>query len=77
MAALLRHRRVDVLLVAYVLVYYLYVSSWNELMDRYLLPIVPVLVVLAARGCVGPLGATRVRRHAVAFASALVVVASC
>jgi hypothetical protein len=73
-AALLRHRRVDVLLVAFVLVYYLYVSSWNELMDRYLLPIVPVLVVLAARGCVGALSATRVRRHTVAFASALVVV---
>jgi 4-amino-4-deoxy-L-arabinose transferase-like glycosyltransferase len=71
--ALWRHRRVDLILGAYALAYYLYVSSWSELMDRYLLPIVPVLILLAARACVAALRPVRVRRHASAFATALAV----
>ena len=50
--ALARRTRADYILVPYVLVYYLYVSSWHALMDRYLLPIVPLLIVLAVRACV-------------------------
>ena len=73
-AALLRRRRVDVLLVSYVAAYYLYVSSWNELMDRYLLPVVPVLLVLAARACVAAPRVARVRRHIPVFAPAFAVV---
>ena len=45
------HRRPDIVLVPYVLVYYLYVSSWHQLQDRYLLPIVPLLLLLASRLC--------------------------
>ena len=68
-------RRVDFVLVPYVVVYYLYVSSWAELMDRYLLPIVPLLIVLAVRACVAvPRTASRVRRVA-AFATAFTIVA--
>ncbi len=50
--ALVKRTRADLILVPYVIVYYLYVSSWHELMDRYLLPIVPLLIVLAVRACV-------------------------
>ena len=34
------------------LVYFVYISTWKELADRYLLPIVPLLLLLAARLCV-------------------------
>jgi 4-amino-4-deoxy-L-arabinose transferase-like glycosyltransferase len=47
--AVYRHRRADVMFVSLVLVYYLYVSSWAALQERYLLPIVPILVLLASR----------------------------
>ena len=46
------------------IVYYLYVSSWHALMDRYLLPIVPLLIVLAVRACAGPRRGPLVRRRA-------------
>ena len=68
-------RRVDFVLVPYVVVYYLYVSSWAELMDRYLLPIVPLLIVLAVRACVMLAGTTVVRRRVATFATAFSVVA--
>ncbi|MGZ4199071.1 MAG: glycosyltransferase family 39 protein [Thermoleophilia bacterium] len=74
--SLYRRRRVDLVLAPYVVVYYLYVSGWAALNDRYLLPIVPVLVLLAARFAMG-LGRLRfVRRRLLAPAVAgLLIVA--
>jgi 4-amino-4-deoxy-L-arabinose transferase-like glycosyltransferase len=68
--ALAKRTRADLILVPYVLVYYLYVSSWHELMDRYLLPIVPLLIVLAVRACVALAAVPMVRRRAVVVAVA-------
>ncbi|HMK92199.1 MAG TPA: glycosyltransferase family 39 protein [Thermoleophilia bacterium] len=62
-----RRSRADLIIAPYVVVYYLYVSSWHELMDRYLLPIVPLLVVLAMRACAELAVVPGVRRRAVAF----------
>ena len=52
------------------LAYYLYVSSWHELMDRYLLPIVPLLIVLAVRACLALASVPVVRRRGVVVAVA-------
>jgi hypothetical protein len=73
--ALVKRTRADLILVPYVIVYYLYVSSWHALMDRYLLPIVPLLIVLAVRACLAPVAAPAVRRRAlvVAIATALLL----
>jgi 4-amino-4-deoxy-L-arabinose transferase-like glycosyltransferase len=49
--ALWRRTVLDLLLAPYAVVYVLYVSTWNELADRYLLPLLPVLVLLGARLC--------------------------
>ena len=74
--SLYRRRRVDLVLAAYVVVYYLYVSGWAALNDRYLLPIVPVLVLLAARFAVGLARLRFVRRRLLAPAVAgLLIVA--
>jgi hypothetical protein len=64
--SLYRRRRVDLVLASYVVVYYLYVSGWAALNDRYLLPIVPVLVLLAARFAVGLCRVRFVRRRLLA-----------
>jgi len=34
-----------------VVLYYLYISTWKELADRYLLPIAPLLILFAVRFC--------------------------
>ena len=68
--ALVKRTRADYVLVPYVLVYYLYVSSWHELMDRYLLPIVPLLIVLAVRACVALASVPLVRRRGVVVVAA-------
>jgi hypothetical protein len=68
--ALARRTRADYILVPYVLVYYLYVSSWHELMDRYLLPIVPLLIVFAVRACVALACVPVVRRRGVVVVAA-------
>jgi len=68
--ALVNRTRADVVLVPYLLVYYLYVSSWHELMDRYLLPIVPLLIVLAVRACLALAAVPIVRRRGVVVAVA-------
>jgi 4-amino-4-deoxy-L-arabinose transferase-like glycosyltransferase len=67
--ALIRRTQADLILAPYVIVYYLYVSSWHELMDRYLLPIVPLLIVLAVRACLA-LASSPVRRRTVLVAAA-------
>lgn len=64
--ALHRRRRPDTMLVTYVVVYYLYVSSWTALQERYLLPILPILVLLASRLCVRLVRVRYVRRRVLA-----------
>ncbi len=66
--ALARRTRADLVLAPYVIVYYLYVSSWHALMDRYLLPIVPVLIMLAMRVCATLAAVPLVRRRALRVA---------
>ena len=73
--AFVRRKPADVMLASFTIIYYLYVSSWHELMDRYLLPVVPLLVVFAVRLCVELAGVPLVRRRLVvaAVAAALLV----
>ena len=47
--ALWRRAPLDLLLAPYVVIYFAYISTWKELADRYLLPIVPLLILLAVR----------------------------
>lgn len=47
--SLWRRTRLDLLIAPYVIVYFVYIGTWKELADRYLLPIVPLLLLLAAR----------------------------
>lgn len=74
--SLYRRRPADLVLATYAVVYYLYVSDWAALNDRYLLPIVPVLVLLAARFAVSLTRLRFVRRRLLAPAVAgLLIVA--
>ena len=50
--ALWRHTPADMVVVPYAILYFVYVSSWHVLPNRYLIPIVPLLLLLAARLCV-------------------------
>jgi 4-amino-4-deoxy-L-arabinose transferase-like glycosyltransferase len=77
--ALWRHTDVDLLLAPYALAYFLYISTWKELADRYLLPILPLLLLLAVRlsfdfVTVRPAG-RKVRASAVAIVLAAALVA--
>jgi 4-amino-4-deoxy-L-arabinose transferase-like glycosyltransferase len=45
----MRRTPLDLLLVPFVVVYFVYVGRWHEQADRYILPIVPPLILLAAR----------------------------
>lgn len=56
--AVWRHTRLDLLVAPYVIVYFVYIGTWKELAGRYLLPILPLLLLLAARGCLEALGLT-------------------
>ncbi len=47
--ALWRRTVADLILAPYVIVYFAYVSTWKELADRYLLPVLALLLLLAAR----------------------------
>ena len=49
--ALWRRAPLDLMLAPTIIVYFAYVSSWNELADRYMLLLVPLLLLLAARVC--------------------------
>ena len=75
--ALWRRTRFDLLVAPYVIVYFVYISTWKELADRYLLPIVPLLLLLAARLCVEAvmLVRPRGRRFAVPVAAVVLAVA--
>jgi 4-amino-4-deoxy-L-arabinose transferase-like glycosyltransferase len=72
--SLYRRRRADLVLAPYVIVYYLYVSGWSALNDRYLLPIVPVLAILAARLAVSLARQGSPRRRLVGAAVAALLV---
>jgi hypothetical protein len=77
--ALWRHTAVDLLLAPYALAYFVYISTWSELADRYLLPILPLLLLLAVRLCLEALelrpAARRVAAPAVAIVLAAAIVA--
>ena len=75
--ALWRHTRFDLVVAPYVIVYFVYISTWKELADRYLLPIVPLLLLLAARLCVEAvvLVRPRVRRFAMPVVAVVLTVA--
>jgi hypothetical protein len=46
-----RRTRLDLMVAPYVVLYYLYISTWKELADRYLLPIAPLVILFAVRFC--------------------------
>ncbi len=69
--ALWRRTTLDLMLAPYVVVYFLYVSTWNALADRYLLPILPLVALLAGRFCVEAVRRVGARRPRLAPAAAL------
>lgn len=71
-----RHTRFDLVVAPYVVVYVAYVSTWKELADRYLLPVVPLLLLLAVRPCLEIAGARPAwRKAAVPAVAALLTLA--
>lgn len=74
--ALWRHTTVDLLLAPYALVYFVYISTWKELADRYLLPILPLLLLLAVRMCLELVDLRPALRRVAAPAVALVLAAA-
>jgi hypothetical protein len=74
--ALWRRTVLDLMLAPYVIVYFVYISTWNALADRYLLPLLPAMALLAARPCAEALAQRGgMRRVLVPVAAALLVVA--
>ena len=74
--ALWRRTRLDVMVAPYTIVYFVYIGTWKELADRYLLVIVPLLILLAARFCVDVVALWPRRRRVVAPLVAAVLVAA-
>ena len=74
--ALWRHTTVDLLLAPYALAYFVYISTWKELADRYLLPILPLLLLLAVRMCLELVDLRPAARRVAAPAVALVLAAA-
>ena len=74
--ALWRHTPLDFMVAPYAILYVAYISTWKELADRYLLPVVPLLILLAVRLCLELAGARPSwRRVAVPAVAALFAVA--
>ena len=71
--ALWRRTRLDLMIAPYVIVYFVYIGTWKELADRYLLVIVPLLILLAVRACVDAVGLLRPRARRLAVPVAAVV----
>jgi 4-amino-4-deoxy-L-arabinose transferase-like glycosyltransferase len=72
--ALWRRTRLDLIIAPYVILYFAYIGTWKELADRYLLPIVPLLLLLAVRFAVELVERVRPRaRRPVAVAVAVVL----
>jgi len=74
--ALWRHTAVDLLLAPYALAYFVYISTWSELADRYLLPIIPLLLLLAVRLCLEVVALRPAARRVAAPVVALVLAAA-
>ena len=73
--ALWRRTRLDLMIAPYVIVYFVYIGTWKELADRYLLVIVPLLILLAVRVCVDAVGLLRPRARRLAVPVVAVVLA--
>ena len=75
--ALWRRTRLDLMIAPYVIVYFVYIGTWKELADRYLLVIVPLVLLLAMRLCVDVVGLVRpgLRRVAVPVVAIVLAVA--
>jgi hypothetical protein len=73
--ALWRRTRLDLIVAPYVIVYFVYIGTWKELADRYLLPIVPLLLLLAVRLAVELVQRARPRARAAVMAAVAVVLA--
>jgi len=74
--ALWRRTMVDLLLAPYALAYFVYISTWKELADRYLRPILPLLLLLAVRACLELVDLRPAARRVAAPAVALVFAAA-
>lgn len=74
--ALWRRSRLDLLAVPYVVVYYVYIGTWKELADRYLLLVVPLLALLAARLCADLVALVPPRRRIAVLPALTLVVAA-
>jgi hypothetical protein len=71
-----RHTRLDLMVAPYVVVYFVYIGTWQELADRYLLVIVPLLILLAVRLVADVAGMwPRARRFALPAAAVVLAVA--
>ncbi|KPK36914.1 MAG: hypothetical protein AMK70_00560 [Nitrospira bacterium SG8_35_1] len=46
--SLYQRRSVDILFLIYIAIYFLYVSSWKVAIDKYLLPIIPSIIIIGA-----------------------------
>ena len=74
--ALWRRTTLDVMLAPYVIVYFVYISTWKALADRYLLPVLPLLALLAARLCMDVLRVRGSRRRVLVPVVAALVAAA-
>ena len=75
--ALYRHRRADILVLSFVVVYYAYLSSWKVAIDKYLLPIIPLIILLggsALADLASKVGANKACRRSVILLVCLLVV---
>ncbi len=72
--ALWRRTVLDLLVAPYVVVYLLYVSTWKELADRYLIPLLPLLILLGVRLCLDAARARPAWRRVTVPAVALLLV---
>jgi 4-amino-4-deoxy-L-arabinose transferase-like glycosyltransferase len=72
-----RRTRPDLMIAPYVVVYFVYIGTWKELADRYLLVIAPLVILLGVRLCVDVVGlaGSRVRRVALPAVVVVLVVA--
>jgi 4-amino-4-deoxy-L-arabinose transferase-like glycosyltransferase len=73
--ALWRRTRLDLMLAPYVIFYFVYIGTWKELADRYLLVIVPPLLLFAVRACVELVGLVQPRARRVVVPAVGVVLA--
>ena len=74
--ALWRRTRLDLMIAPYVIAYFLYIGTWKELADRYLLVIAPLLILLGVRLVVElALLRPRARRFAVPVAAVVLACA--